>query len=163
MERWESRYTHSRSGGGRVMEHGRADRVKMITIILLAVALIAIGIVGGRAIKFQNDAEELMMARAMMECNNAVNQVNTMSRSGGSDTAGALGRIRANINAVDVLNGISQSLSGRAYAPQNVFTELYAIIDSYSAKLKNGTSAIEELTNLADRLGNLQNLLQRAR
>ena len=62
MERWESRYTHSRSGGGRVMEHGRADRVKMITIILLAVALIAIGIVGGRAIKFQNDAVPLTAA-----------------------------------------------------------------------------------------------------
>lgn len=159
MERWENRYAHGRSGGARAVEHSRADRVKIITIILLIVALLGVGIAGGQAIAFRGKAEDLMAARAMTECSEAINQVNTLSRSGGSDTAGALGKIRANVKTVDVLSGMHQSLYGSAYAPQSVFTEVYTIIDSYSAKLKNGTSAIDELTRLGDSLSNLQKLL----
>ncbi len=162
MERWENRYTHSRAGGARTMEHSRADRIKNILIILMAVALLGVGIAGAQAIAFRADTEELMVARALTECGSAISQVNTLSRSGGSDTAGALGKIRANINAVDVINGMMQSLYGRALAPQTAFSNLYAVIDSYSAKLKNGSSAIEELTNLGDGLTNLYDLLQEA-
>ena len=163
MERWENRYANGRKGKVRAVEHSRADRVKVIVIILLAVALLGVGIAGGQAIAFRNDAEELMVSRALTECSNAVNQVNTLSRSGGSDTAGALGKIRANVNAVDVLSGLCQTLYGHPLAPQSVFTELYAIIDSYSAKLKNGTATIDELTRLGDALSGLQTLLQNAK
>ena len=41
MERWENRYTH---GPGRAADHSRADRIKNIVIILLAVALVGVGI-----------------------------------------------------------------------------------------------------------------------
>lgn len=163
MERWENRYAHGRSGNARVAERSRADRVKSIAIILLLVALLGVGIAGGQAIAFKNDMRELMIARATTECASAVGQVNTMSRSGGSDTAGALGKIRANVNAVDVLSGISQSLYGQAFAPQAVFTDLYAIIDSFSAKQLKGSNATEELTNLGAGLANLQTLLKEAR
>ncbi len=162
MERWENRYTHSRGGGGRTMEHSRADRIKNILIILMAVALLGVGIAGTQAIAFRADAQDLMVARAMTECGSAISQVNTLSRSGGSDTAGTLGKIRASINAVDVINGMMQSLYGRALAPQTTFSSLYAVIDSYSAKLKNGSSAIEELTNLGDGLTTLYGLIQEA-
>lgn len=163
MERWENRYANGRKGNVRAVEHSRGDRVRIIIMILLAVALLGVGIAGGQAIAFRSDAEELLVARALTECSDAVNQVNTLSRSGGSDTAGALGKIRANINAVDVLSGMRQTLYGHALAPQSSFTELYSIIDSYSAKLKNGTSTIEELTNLGDALTRLQTQLQDAR
>lgn len=163
MERWENRYANGRKGNVRAVEHSRGDRVKIIIIILLAVALLGVGISGGQAIAFRSEAEELLTARALTECGAAVNQVNSLSRSGGSDTAGALGKIRANINAVEVLSGIRQTLYGRDLAPQSSFTELYTIIDSYSAKLKNGTSTIEELTNLGDALTRLQTMLQDAR
>lgn len=163
MERWENRYANGRKGNVRAVEHSRGDRVKIIIIILLAVALLGVGISGGQAIAFRSEAEELLTARALTECGAAVNQVNSLSRSGGSDTAGTLGKIRANINAVEVLSGIRQTLYGRDLAPQSSFTELYTIIDSYSAKLKNGTSTIEELTNLGDALTRLQTMLQDAR
>ena len=159
MERWENRYANGRKGNVRAVEHSRGDRVRIIIIILLAVALLGVGIAGGQAIAFRSDAEELLVARALTECSDAVNQVNTLSRSGGSDTAGALGKIRANINAVDVLSGMRQTLYGHALAPQSLFAELYSIIDSYSAKLRNGTSTIEELTNLGDALTRLQTQL----
>ncbi len=160
MERWENRYTHGR--GGKVVEHTRADRIKNIAIILLIVALVGVAIAGGQAMAFRGKAQELMVARAMTECSQAVNLVNSMSRSGGSDTAGALGKIRANINAVDVMSGVCQSLYGRELAPRATFTQLYSTIDSYSGKLLNGTSTIEELTNLADGLASLQNMLKDA-
>lgn len=163
MERWENRYARSRNGGSRGVEHSRADRVRSIAIILLVVALAGVGIVGGQAIAFRGHCEEIMMARALTECSDAMNQVNTLSRSGGSDTAAVLGKIRANIRSVDVLSDMSQSLYGRALVPEASFTELYAIIDSYSAKLKNGSATIEELTNLGDRLSILQTMLQDAR
>lgn len=160
MERWE-RYAHGRSGSGRP-EHTRADRVKNIIIILLAVALLGVGIAGGQAMALRSKTQDLILARAMTECGSAVNYVNSMSRSGGSDTAGVLGKVRANVNAIDVLSGLSQSLYGWQLAPESVFSELYSVIDSYSAKLRNGTSAIDELTRLGDSLTNLQQLLTSA-
>lgn len=162
MERWENRYAHSRAGGHGV-EHSRADRIKSIAIILLLVVAVGVGIVGGRAIAFRGKTEELLISRAITECAAAVNQGSTLSRSGGSDTAGALGKIRANINAVDVLSGLRQSLYGRVLAPKTDFTQLYEIIDSYSAKLKNGSSTIDELTRLNEGLAALQSLLQQAK
>ena len=107
--------------------------------------------------------EELLISRAITECAAAVSQGSTLSRSGGSDTAGALGKIRANINAMDVLSGLRQSLYGRVLAPKTDFTQLYEIIDSYSAKLKNGSSTIDELTRLNEGLAALQSLLQQAK
>lgn len=156
MERWENRYTHSRNGAARAVEHSKADRIKNILLILLAVALLGIGIAGGQAIVFRGETKDLIAARAIAECGEAVSQADLLSRSGGSDTAGALGKIRANINAVDVLSSMNQSLYGQVLAPQSVFTDLYNVIDSYSAKLKVGSATIEELTNLKDRLSVLQ-------
>lgn len=159
MERWETRYANGRSGGGRTAEHSRMERIKNIVIILLIVAVVGVGIAGGQAMNFRGKAQDLMIARASTECSEAVGHVNSMSRSGGSDTAGVLGKIRANVNAIDVLSGICQSLYGQELAPRATFDQLYGIIDSYSGKLRNGTSTIEELTNLADGLANLQLLI----
>ena len=160
MERWENRYANGRKGNIRAAEHSRTDRIKTILIILMAVALLGVGIAGGQAIAFRGEAKEMMVTRAMTECSNAVNQVNTLSRSGGSDTAEALGKIRANVKAVEVLNGIHQSLYGSTFVPQSSFTDIYGIIDSYSGKLKNGTATIEELTLLGDALGDMHVVLQ---
>ena len=129
----------------------------------LAVVTLAVGIVGGQAIADRSRTKEMMATRALTECSDAVNQVNNLSRSGGSDTAGALGKIRANIKAVETMSTMRQSLYGGALAPQSTFNDLYAIIDSYSAKLKNGSSTIDDLTRLGEVLTGLQLLLQDAR
>lgn len=163
MERWENRYANGRSGGRRTNEPSRNERMLFIALILLAVVALGVGIVGGQAIADRSKAKELMVTRAITECSDAVNQVNNLSRSGGSDTAGALGKIRANIKAVDTMSALRQSLYGGALAPQSTFTELYGIIDSYSAKLKNGSATIDDLTRLGEVLTGLQQLLQEAR
>lgn len=162
MERWENRYANGRSGNGRTAEHSRREKIKTVAIILMIVALLGIGISGFQAIAFKGKAEDLIVARAMTECGQAVGHVNSMSRSGGSDTAGVLGKIRANINAIDVLSGLRQSLYGQELAPRATFNQLYSTIDSYSSKLLNGSSTIDALTNLADGLNSLQELLTAA-
>ena len=163
MERWENRYANGRSGGRRTNEPSRNERLMFIALILLAVVTLAVGIVGGQAIADRSRTKEMMATRALTECSDAVNQVNNLSRSGGSDTAGALGKIRANIKAVETMSTMRQSLYGGALAPQSTFNDLYAIIDSYSAKLKNGSSTIDDLTRLGEVLTGLQLLLQDAR
>ena len=160
MERWENRYANGRSGGRRSNEPSRTERMLFIALILLAVITLGVGIVGGQAIGDRSRTKELMAARALTECSEAVNQVNSMSRSGGSDTAGALGKIRANIKAVETMSTMRQSLYGGALVPQSTFGELYGIIDSYSTKLKNGSSTIDELTRLGEVLAGLQQMLQ---
>jgi len=163
MERWENRYANGRSGNGRTAEHARKEKIKTVAIILMAVMLLGVGISCFQAIAFKGKVQDLIVARAMTECSQAVGHVNSMSRSGGSDTAGVLGKIRANINAIDVLSGIRQSLYGQELAPRATFTQLYSVIDSYSGKLLNGSSTIDVLTNLADGLTGLQTLLTQVR
>ena len=163
MERWENRYANGRSGNGRTAEHARKEKIKTVAIILMAVMLLGVGISCFQAMAFKGKAEDLIVARAMTECSQAVGHVNSMSRSGGSDTAGVLGKIRANVNAIDVLSGIRQSLYGQELAPRATFSQLYSVIDSYSSKLLNGSSTIEALTNLADGLTILQAMLNQAR
>ena len=159
MERWENRYAHSRGGAARGPEHSRFDRIRSAMLILLTVALIGVGIAGGQAIAFRAKAGDTLVARMVTECNEAVNQVNTLSRYGGSDSAVLVGKIRASIHAMDVANELYASYYGGPVVHQGAFTSLYNTIDSYMAKLKNGTTTMEEQTNLINDLTALQELL----
>ncbi len=163
MERWENRYAHGRGGASRSVEHSKADRIKNILLILLAVALLGIGIAGGRAIAFRAGTGEKILQRMMTECGDAVGQVNTLSRYGGSDSAALLGKIRANIHAVDACNQLYASLYGKQLVASDTLNQLYATVDSYMDKLKNGSSSLDEQTSLAEDLAALQALLQTLR
>ena len=160
MERWENRYAHSRGGASRGMEHSRVDRIRNILLILMTVALLGVGIAGGQAIVFRASAGDAIIQRMATECGDAVNQVNTLSRYGGSDSAQLLGKIRANIHAVDVCNETYAALYGSQLVQDNVFTQLYNTVDSYMGKLKNGSSSLDEQTSLAADLAELQSLIQ---
>lgn len=159
MERWENRYAHTRGGAARGMEHSRFDRIRSILLILLTVALVGVGIAGGQAIAFRAKAGDALVARMVTECNEAVNQISALSRSGGSDSAVLVGKIRACIHAMDACNELHASYYGGQVIQQSAFTNLYNTIDSYMAKLKNGTTTMEEQTNLLNDLTALQTLL----
>lgn len=162
MERWENRYARSRNGDNRGVEHSRAEGVRSIAIILLLVLLAGVGILSVQAFTFRGKCESSMLSRALTECGEAINQVNTLSRSGGSDTATVLARIRANVHVIDAMSTLHQGHYGGSFAPPETFTELYAVIDSYFAKLRTGTNATDELTRLGDQLAVLQELLVKA-
>lgn len=160
MERWENRYAHSRSGAARGVEHSRTDRIRNILLILMAVALLGVGIAGGQAITFRGKTDDVILARMLTECSSAINHVNTLSRYGGSDSVELIAKIRANIHAVDAYNELHSALYGSALVAQSSFTTLYATVDSYMGKFKNGTTTMEEQTNLLHDLTALQTLLQ---
>ena len=160
MERWENRYANGRSGGARSVEHSRMERIRSMLLILMAVALVGMVIVGSQAIAFKNQAGDTLIARMRTECNDAVNQVNTLSRYGGSDSAVLVGKIRANVHAMDVCNSLYTNYYGTPLVAQTSFTKLYNTIDSYMGKLKNGTTTMEEQTNLQLELTDLQTMLQ---
>ena len=160
MERWENRYANGRSGGARAVEHPKAERIRTILIILLAVALIGIAISGAQAMAFRDKADETIIHRMVNECGEAVSHMNTLSRYGGSDSASVIGKIRADVHAIDGYNELYNNLYGQHLVQKSVFTSIYAYIDSYMGKLKNGSATMEEQTNLTNELSVLQTLLQ---
>ncbi len=160
MERWENRYTRSASGAGSQVEHTRIDRVKNLLIILLAVALAATGIVCAKAVDFRSRTDENMASRIKSEVNSAVSLASNLSRSNGSETPAVLARIRANVHTAETINEMSYDLNGGNWVEAVIFTNIYSIIDSYFAKLNTGTSTIQEQTDLALQLSNIQTLLK---
>jgi hypothetical protein len=139
------------------------ERVRNIALILLTIALIGVGIAGGQAIAFRSRTDATFLNRMQTECSEAVGLANSLARNGSAESTAVLGRIRAYVHAVDTLNSVGNTLHGgnRLLVPESSFTELYAVIDSYSAKLKNGAAVIvEEQTNLVAQLTALQSLLQ---
>ncbi|MBQ8201214.1 MAG: hypothetical protein IJZ74_05545 [Clostridia bacterium] len=162
MDQWSNRYANGR-GGVRAADHALADRVRNIALILLTVALLGVGIAGGQAIAFRAGCRTTFINRMQTECSSALSQANTLSRSGGADSSAMLGKIRANIHAVDTVNAMSNTLYGSYVVSTSTFADMYAIIDSYSNKLKNGVTTIEEQTNLVNSLTALQSLLSESK
>lgn len=162
MDQWSNRYAHGKDGPAKVGSV-MVDRIKNLALILLVIAVIGIGIAGGQAIVFRSGCDATFLHRMQTECSEAVNLANSLARNGSAESTAILGRIRANVHAVDTLNSVGNTLhSGkRLLVPESSFTELYSIIDSYSGKLKNGAAVIvEEQTNLVASLTALQSLLQ---
>lgn len=158
MDQWSNRYSRGQSGV-RSAEHALADRVRNIAIILLTVALVGMSIAGVQAMTFRSQCHTTFINRMQTECGAALSQANSLSRSGGSDSSAMLGRIRANIRTMDAINEMTNTLEGRYFVATDTFTQMYNIIDSYTHKLKNGVTTIEEQTNLVNSLTALQTAL----
>ncbi len=158
MDKWSNRYVHGQPGA-RPREHVLAERIRNIALILLTVALLGVGIAGGQAIAFRSRCHDTFLYRMQTECSSALSQANSLSRSGGSESSAMLGRIRANIRAIDAINEMNSSLTGGYFVPMATFTELYGIIDSYNNSLKNAVVTIEHQTNLVNALTALQTAL----
>lgn len=160
MERWENRYTHSRSRAAQMAEHGRAERQMRAAIIALCALLVIAGALAAHAWSFRGKGDEAIVNRMRTESADAVGLAVNLSRYGGSDSAAILGRIRADVHAMDVLNELHLSLYGKRCVEPAQFTLLYASIDSYSEKLRNGTASLEEINNLVNGLNTLDALIQ---
>lgn len=139
------------------------ERIRNILLIVLAVACILLAIFGGRAMSFQAETKTTFARRIQTECGSALNLTATLSRTAGANSAATLGRIRSHLYAVDTINQLHVGLRGGDYLVDNeVFTQLYALLDEYSDKLITGmqtgdlqtalTNSLTELVNLADTL-----------
>lgn len=149
INQWSDKYSHGRVGSA---VPGKAPKGRYMgpVLVILVMALLVLGIFGGRAIAYQATSEKTFISRMLTECDEALDSVKSLSRSGGSESAAILGKIRANIHAVDAINAVSNSITGGGgyYVEPVVFTRLYGVIDSYSNNLKLGNVTIENLNDL---------------
>lgn len=72
---------HMRGGDGSSSQLRR--RVQSIFTMLLLVAVIALAIFGGNAMRYQSSAHELFVQKIQTECGNALQLCNTLSRTAG--------------------------------------------------------------------------------
>lgn len=135
------------------------ERIRNILLIILAVACIFLAVFGGRAMGYKTDARTTFIHRMQTESKDALSMTSSLSRTAGANTSATLGRIRSRVYAVDTINQLSFGLdsSGGYLIANEVFTNLYAVLDDYSDKLITGTqtgdvqsSLTKALTELAD-------------
>lgn len=121
--------------------------VLLAAVIILTVALINSG-------TYQSNARALYAQRARNELNSAISLCNTLSRTGGSGSASALGEIRAHIYAIDTLNTVASALSGGRDRMLDAywFTTIYGEIDAYMTTLSTGMNTSTNQTDLKSML-----------
>lgn len=149
INQWSDKYSHGRVGS---TVPGGAPRGRYMgpVLVILLVLLAVLAVFGGRAIAYQATSERVFVSKMLEECDDSLDSVKTLSRSGGADSAAILGKIRANIHAIDAINVVRNNISGGGgyYVQPDVFTRLYSVIDSYSNNLKLGNVTIENLNDL---------------
>lgn len=157
------RYT-ARSGGLQNSNGRIKERIRTGVICILLVAVVLLSIFGGRAMSFQKDTHTTFVHRMQTECSNALTLTASLSRTAGANTSATLGRIRSHLYAMDTINQISVGLEGGAYLVDNdVFTNLYAVLDDYANKLITGmmtgelqSALTNDLTALLERVDGLE-------
>lgn len=157
------RYT-ARSGGLQGNTSKMRERIRTGAILVLTLAVILLAIFGGRAMSFQADTHTTFVNRMKTECSNALTLTGSLSRTAGANTSATLGRIRSHLYAMDTINQISVGLEGGSYLVDNdVFTDLYAVLDDYANKLITGmmtgdlqSSLTNDLTALLEKVDTLE-------
>ncbi len=136
------------------------SRAQTIAIFVLLAALIAVLIVGLPSIRYRADARRLFAGRMLTECDLAVRQVTTLSRTSSSNSYATLASIRSELYAMSVLNQTEQGLSGSPLIEESYFTNLFYIIDQYYATLiTNGTQTGNLQTELTQQINDLRNVV----
>lgn len=148
------RYSRSR-GYNTVMKSNRYRPILIILLVLLAAFLLfkAAG-VGGLD---EDNFVEQRNSKLRSEVQQAVSCVNSLSRLGSSSTSGMLGKIRQYVHGVEVINDLNVSMYGevgRLYS-QTTFDSIYAIIETYEARLSSGQSVNTSLTELSEAVNDL--------
>ena len=130
------------------------ERVRNGVIIALVVAVAALAVVGGQAVAYRSEARSLFIATMQTECNEALAQANSLSRTAGANSSATLGRIRSSVRAMEDVNRMRGNLEGgRYFVPEETFSQLYTILDNYSSRLTTGM-------NTGDMQGQLQTALE---
>ncbi len=149
------------SGGSRyrsVMRSHRWQPVVVIVLIVIAVVIV-LKLVGVGSLD-EGNYERQRNARLRSEAQNAVTQVNTLSRLGATSTSNTLGKIRQYVHGLEVLNELNISMYGEVgrLFQQSVFDTVYTIIDQYDLNLSTGSKVNESLNSLSEAVSQLYSL-----
>ncbi len=153
------------SGQSRFNSVMKSNRYRPILVILAIAAVFLIGFLVGKGAIVDSNFVSQRNSRLRSEVQHAVSETSKLSANGSSSNSATLGNIRSYIHGVETLNEMSVSMygeTGRMYTQAEI-DELYAIIDSFHAKLQSGQKFSDVLTTLNAAITALQdktNLLQ---
>ena len=133
---------------------GRSNRRALQLIaLILAAAVIVLLIVGIPALRYQGESRSYAVSRMRTECESALREVNTLSRTSASSSAAILSRIRSEVYAMSVLNQAQQALGGSPLVEESLFTDLFGTIERYfSTLMLSGTNTANLQTEMAQQL-----------
>jgi len=143
------------NGYGNPSAASRLRPIFIIVLLLLAAFLIfKVAGVGGIN---EGNFEAQRNNELRSEVQQAVSGVNSLSRLGASSTYGMLGRVRQHVHGVEVINELNVGMYGeigRLY-PQDMFDNIYSIIEEYEARLSSGQKVSDTLTTLSEAVNEL--------
>jgi len=141
----------------------RKNQIRSIVMIVLLVALVALGIYSTSAIVYRNESQELIIDRMQSECGNALVLTNSLSRTAGTNSSAQLGKIRSSVYAVETLNDMYASLNRVHLVSDEQFESLFALIDEYGNKVITGMNTGELQTALLNEINALQSIVNAIR
>ena len=142
------RYSHHvREGMGLNRNH---RRVMNILCLVLAVAVIVLGVLYARSGTFQANYEDLRVRRMQSEANQALQEYKGLSTTGGTSSSGVLARIRQHVYAVESMEELHAGLAGAAARTVDVslFDQVDNALARYENKLQMGQAAQSEQSEL---------------
>lgn len=157
MEKWmKGRYmaNQKRLSVGTSVPAPRGRGIVMLILLALVVALAAVSVTTVAKLSSVNSRNIAMMQE---QCRDAVALSTTLSRTASSSSAATVGKIRADVHAIDVINQMKMLQDGtnHAYVSTELISRIYTILDAYSNQLITGMSTMEEQTNLSAALQEL--------
>ena len=151
MDKWvKNRYMDNRKhlsvGTGVPAPRGRG--IVMLILLALTVVLAVVSVTTIAKLSSVNSRNIAMMQE---QCRDAVALATSLSRTASSSSAATLGKIRADVHAIDVINQMKMLQDGtnQAYVSTELISRIYTILDGYSNQLITGMSTMEEQTNLS--------------
>ena len=164
-QRRESMYRYSQQMRGNAGSQQKRQQVGKVLLILMVIAVIVLGILVGSAISFKNKEQSLFRDHMRNQAQLAITQVNSLSRTGGSNTTNLLGKLRQHVYAMQLLQQMHVSLRGKdqQVVSDDVFDTIYTVIDTFDARLQTGqqtkepqTQLLTLLTDLSDKVSQIQ-------
>ena len=158
-------YRYSQQMRGNMGGQQLRQQAGKVLLLLLVLAVIVLGILGGNAMRFEGKEQTLYRERMRNEAGQAISQVNNLSRTGGSTTTNLLGKLRQHVYAMQTMQQIHVALRGNSHqaVDASLFDTIYTVIDTFDARLQTGqqtkepqTQLLTLLTELSTKVGAIQ-------
>lgn len=141
-------------------------RVAWVLGVLMAAAIVVLGLLYAGAARYQFVAEQQLQKRINSASIDAIEHVNRLTGGVQSNSASRLAQVRQQVYYMDQLNDLSIAIKGEGgrLLPDSAIALLYEDIDTYERLLQTATSStLDARTTLLTHLTALQELLRTGR
>lgn len=151
-------YRYSQQMRGNVGGQQVRQQAGKVLLLLLVLAVVVLGILGGNAMRFEAKEQTLYREHMRSEAGQAISQVNNLSRTGGSTTTNLLGKLRQHVYAMQTMQEMHVALRGNSQqtVEPSLFDTIYTVIDTFDARLQTGQQTKEPQTQLLTLLRELE-------